>query len=140
MEILKNIEGIEELEKNILSVYDYDSYSLNDLLCKFFTKINECVLIGNTSLDFLTYLKSEGVPKEVAKILNNWVTDGTMSRIINQELFQELNNKIDFKTRVEVVEYKPNIPKENTVYFIKGQGLIDNPNLNCLKMKLVKED
>lgn len=92
---------IEELKPanlncNIFSIYDYDCESLQELLCLFFTKINECIKLTNGSVDLVNWLVSEGLSKEVAEKLKIWLEDGTLSKIINNEIFNELNQKIDF--------------------------------------------
>lgn len=80
---------IEKLENNILindkikSVYNFNEYSIQDLLCKFFQKINETVDISNNALDFLNYLKNEGLPQEVIKELDIMYKDGRLTELID---------------------------------------------------------
>lgn len=84
-----------DLNCNIFSVYDYDGLTMQELLCQFFTKINECIDVSNEALNFLTWLKEIGIKEEVALFLNTLLENGTIKEIINKEIFQELNNKID---------------------------------------------
>ena len=65
------------------SVYDYNELSLQELLSKFFNKINECVELSNKSFSFLEWLKSEGVPTEVIKEINLMYSDGRLTELIN---------------------------------------------------------
>lgn len=83
------------LNCNIFSVYDYDGLTMQELLCQFFTKINECIEVSNNSLSFLEWLKSIGLKEEVAIYLDKMVTDGTLNNIINHSIFNELSSKIE---------------------------------------------
>lgn len=90
---------INKLEKcdlncNVFSVYDYDGLSMQELLCQFFTKINECIEVSNESLSFLGWLKSVGLKTEVASQINELIESGELKTLINETIFNELNNKI----------------------------------------------
>lgn len=80
-------------------IYDMEDYTINDLLCSFFKKINECIDLSNESFNYLEWLKNEGLENETSIILNNWLEDGTLEELINinkfNELSTELTNKID---------------------------------------------
>lgn len=67
-------------------VYD-DSLSFQELLYKVICKINEIIPEVN-SID-------EKIDESVEQILNEMIADGTIADLINQELFGDLNNKID---------------------------------------------
>ena len=84
----------EDLNCNIFSCYDYDGLSLQELLCQFYTRINECIEVSNYALHLTDWLVNEGLSQEVAKKLQEWLDDGTISDIINKELFGELNAKV----------------------------------------------
>ena len=84
-----------DLNCNIFDVYDYDGLSMQELLCQFFTKINECVEFSNSTLDLCEWLVNEGLNLEVATKLTTWLNDGTLENIINVSLFENLNKKID---------------------------------------------
>lgn len=85
----------QDLNCNIFSVYDYNDFSIQELLCTFFEKINECVDISNATFKLAEWLVSVGLKQEVAITLNKWLADGTLKEIINEEIFSDLNNKID---------------------------------------------
>lgn len=85
----------QDLHCNIFSVYDYDSVSIQELLCLFFTKINQCIEISNYTLELAEWLVNQGLKEEVAKKLELWLVDGTLAEIINETIFKELNEKID---------------------------------------------
>lgn len=84
-----------DLNCNVFSVYDYNGLSMQELLSQFFTKINECIDVSNESKTFLEWLKVFGVKDEIIKLINEMNSNGTMATIINEQLFNELNNKIN---------------------------------------------
>lgn len=94
---MKSIEQLrkKDLNCNIFSVYDYDGLTITELLCQFFTKINECIVISNETIDLAKWLVNEGLEIEVAKKLVMWLEDGTLENIINVNLFNSLNEKIN---------------------------------------------
>lgn len=139
IEKLGIMEGsISSLKREIFSVYSYEEEELQELLCRFFQKINECVNISNKTLEIMKWVETEGLPKEVIKVLEKWLSDGTFKNIINEELFEELNNLIKSKTRIEVTDIAPSIPKQNVVYFVTGEGMNGVVPTQGLQMKLVK--
>lgn len=80
---------IEKLSNNVLindsvkSVYNFNEYSIQDLLSKFFEKINDCVETSNKALSFLEWLKKEGLPNEVIKELENMYQNGKLTELID---------------------------------------------------------
>lgn len=90
----------QDLNCNIFSVYDYDGFSIQELLCVFFEKINECVEIANATFKLAEWLVSVGLAQEVAKKLEIWLADGTLSTIINETIFKELNDKVNNNTNL----------------------------------------
>lgn len=96
MNLSKKLEELKpyQLNCNVFDVYSYDGLSMQDLLCQFFTKINECVDVSNGTLDLANWLVNEGLSEEVAKKLVIWLEDGTLENIINVNLFSSLNDKI----------------------------------------------
>lgn len=83
------------LNCNIFSVYDYDCLSMQELLCTFFEKINQCVDISNKTVVLVDWLVSQGLSVEVAEKLDTWLKDGTLEQIINTKAFGKLENKIN---------------------------------------------
>lgn len=96
MDLNKRLEELKpyQLNCNIFSVYDYDGLTMQELLCQFFTKINECVNVSNETLNLAEWLVNEGLEKEVVKKLMVWMNDGTLENLINVNLFKTLNDKI----------------------------------------------
>lgn len=119
MDLEKKLEQIKpyQLNCNVFSVYDFpDTYSMQELLNKFFDTINNCVELCNNVLDLAKWLVTIGLEQEVAKKLQQWLEDGTLARIINEELFADLNKKIDdnFNTLDgKITENKNSIGKIN---------------------------
>ena len=99
---------INNLEIN--SIYDFDNaFSINELLCKFWEKIEETINISNESIDLLNWIKEEGVPTEVEKIITELVEDGTIEQMINVNKIEELRtlitNKItDVNEQIEEIQ------------------------------------
>lgn len=94
---------IEKIEKqhlacNVFSSYDYGSLTLQELLCQFFTKINECIETTNNTSEITKWLVDSGIKKEVANKINEWVNDGTIDNIINNKVFNELNTSVNTNT------------------------------------------
>ena len=89
--MIKHLQGLE-----INSIYDFDNaFSINELLCKFWEKIEETINISNESIDILNWLKEEGVPTEVEKIITELVEDGTFERMINIDKIEKLRKQLD---------------------------------------------
>ena len=85
----------------INTVYDFNDFTINELLCKLAQKMDEVITQSNESFNYLDWLKGQGLSDEVIKILSEWKEDGTLETLINQNIFNGLNTKIDnFKTEV----------------------------------------
>lgn len=90
---------IKKLNRNLIdfqstSVYDFNELTLQDLLSKFFDKINNCIDVSNQALSFLEWLKEEGLPIEVQKEIEKMYLDGRLTEIINK-LADNVNEKVD---------------------------------------------
>ena len=85
----------------INSVYDLNDFTLNELICKLAQKMDEVITQSNESFNYLYWLKGQGLSDEVIKIMLKWKEDGTLETLINENIFNELNTKIDdFKVDV----------------------------------------
>ena len=85
----------------INSVYDFNDFTLNELICKLAQKMDEVITQSNESFNYLDWLKGEGLSDEVIKIMLEWKENGTLETLINENIFNELNTKIDnFQTDV----------------------------------------
>lgn len=118
---MKNIEQLKSnypLNYEIFSVYDYSEESIQEVLCKFFTKINECVDQSNDMYELADWLVNEGLSIEVTKKLDMWLADGTLGNLINKVLLKEINDKINLvDNKVTTVDNKVTI-LENTRYAV----------------------
>lgn len=84
---------INKLENAIYSdmlptVYDYKAMTLQELLCDFFTKINECIEDTNEATKIVVWIKDK-VPQEVYKIIDEMYKDGTLANLINTKIFED---------------------------------------------------
>ena len=86
------IKGITE--DIIKRVYDFSEMTNEELKCKFFQKLEECIDLCNNSADVLDWLKNEGLENEVNEILNVWKEDGTLKEIINNYILVDIKNEI----------------------------------------------
>ena len=85
----------------INSVYHFNDYTLNELICKLAQKMDEVITQANESFNYLDWLKGQGLSDEVIKIMLEWKEDGTLETLINENIFNGLNTKIDnFQTDV----------------------------------------
>ena len=86
------IKGITE---DILrKVYSFTEMTDEELRCKFFQKLQECIELCNNTNDILQWLKNEGLGKEVNELLTQWEQDGTLSKLINVDLFNNLKSEL----------------------------------------------
>ena len=100
----------------INSVYDFNDFTLNELICKLAQKMNEVITQSNESFNYLDWLKGEGLSDEVIELMLEWKENGTLETLINQNVLNGLNNKIDevntqlsnFNQEVEENYYKKN--------------------------------
>ena len=86
------IEGITE---NILKVvYDFSDMTNEELRCKFFEKLKECIDLCNNTAEIMEWIKNEGIETKVNEILNVWKDDGTLKEIINNYILINLKNEL----------------------------------------------
>ena len=79
----------------IKSVYDFNDYTLNELMCKLAQKMDEVITQSNESFSYLDWLKGQGLSDEVINVLTEWKDNGTIDVIINGHVFNEINNSIN---------------------------------------------
>lgn len=101
------IRGISE---DILRrVYDFSEMTDEELRCKFFQKLQECIELCNNTSDIVEWLKNEGLEKEVKDLLTLWLEDGTLKEMINSNVIDtvkgELKEEIDdIKVEIEAIK------------------------------------
>ena len=87
--MINHLKGLE-----INSIYDFDNaFSINELLCKFWEKIEETINISNESIDILNWIKNTGLSNETKLILEEWHNNGTLTQLINIEKFNEMKKE-----------------------------------------------
>lgn len=107
MKTLEQIKSnmIQTLEPSFLkcnssiSVYDFNAFTVQELICQLFTKMNEVISQCNTYTglvtDVLNWIQNEGLKDEVNRVLETWKNDGTIDNIINHNIFNSLNSEIE---------------------------------------------
>lgn len=88
-------------------VYGFSEMTNEELRCKFFQKLQECIDLCNNTSGILEWIKSEGLENKVNELMELWKDDGTLEEIINNyifinlknEILSELNNKINFNLK-----------------------------------------
>ena len=86
------IKGISE---DILRrVYDFSDMTNEELRCKFFQKLQECIELCNNTSDILDWLKNVGLEKEVNELLKTWKEDGTLENLINIDKLNALKTEL----------------------------------------------
>lgn len=89
--MIKHLKGLE-----INTIYDFDNaFSINELLCKFWEKIEETINISNESIDILNWIKEQALTKEVETLITKLVEDGTIEQMINIDKIEELKNNLE---------------------------------------------
>ena len=79
----------------INSVYDFNDFTLNELICKLAQKMDEVITQSNESFNYLDWLKGQGLSDEVIKIMTDWIDNGIFDKIINKNIFNELSTKVE---------------------------------------------
>lgn len=122
---IKNLKSTD-LNCNVFDVYSYDGLSMQELLCQFFTKINECIKVSNETIDLASWLVNEGLKIEVANKLVLWLEDGTLENVINVNLFNTLHTKIESieMDKDGYVSVKSFVCDDGE--YVKGDGLHDD--------------
>lgn len=89
------------------SVYNFNELTLQELLSKFFSKINETVDTVNKAYEFWKWVQEQGISEETKKIINQMYQDGRLTEIINQ-----LANDV----KGQVQEIKTDLTNHKTEY------------------------
>lgn len=98
------------LDKLVTQVYDFDSLTTDELMCKFTQKINiiiehfnyldkQCQNNNENVKLKLEYLLGQGLEEQVAKRLLELINNGTLGKLINETLLKEINEKLDNNTK-----------------------------------------
>ena len=76
-------------------VYGYDDYTQLEINSKLIQKMDEVIDNCNNAYEYIEWLKEQGLSDEVINTLLAWKEDGTLETIINQNVFNDLNTKVD---------------------------------------------
>ena len=115
-----------DLNCNIFSCYDYNDYSLQELLCTFYTKINECVDLSNQTFDLAKWLVNQGLREQVAETMKAWWSEGRFGEIFTQDVLSGIDKRIEKnKTDIEA---------------IKEDLLTHNPDITMIKPTMSNDE
>lgn len=136
------IQNITDLKKSLteISVYDLDVYTSLELYYNIARKLNEVIselsrfegVVSDEVIkqnEALVYLLGEGLTTEVIKKINQMVADGTMDTIINHNVFNKINDRIN-DISVNVINFNAkgdgatlnNTAIQNTIDFVSSLG------------------
>lgn len=86
---------INNINQDVINkVYKFSDMTNEELRCKFFQKLQECIDLCNNSSDILEWIKSEGLENKVNELMELWKDDGTLEEIINNYILITLKNEI----------------------------------------------
>lgn len=132
------------------SVYPYNGYTINEVLCQFFDAINKGIVVINDYTkwvdELLNWIKAEGLESEVVQAINKIIENGTLENIINNEIFYDLQNKIDSTTDdIEkglrplnvVLKDRINVESDDTARLQRTINDMKNGQALCLPVGLV---
>lgn len=122
------IKGIAE---DILKkVYDFSEMTNEELRCKFFQKLQECIELCNNSADILEWVKNEGLESEVNELMNLWKDDGTLKEIINTYMYNNLKKEIISELNFSLKSFS------NLLLISGGNAIIDPKTSKCFMVSL----
>lgn len=96
------IKGI--CEDVLRRVYDFSEMTNEELRCKFFQKLEECIALCNSTAELVNWIKNEGLENVANEILGSWKDDGTLDEILNVEKFNNLKTELLAKIEENVTE------------------------------------
>lgn len=81
-------------QDTLYKVYDFSDMTNEELRCKFFQKLEECINLCNNSSEILEWIKNEEFENKVNEKLELWKDDGTLKEILNNYILTNLKNEI----------------------------------------------
>src|SRR5690606_36070046 len=82
-------------------IWEYEK-TLHDSLEEIENVLNEYINVIDGKIELIDHVIGEGFNDRIEILLREWVNDGTLNHIINEEIFNELNNDIiNFKNEVK---------------------------------------
>lgn len=76
-------------------VYGADDYTQQEINAKLIQKMDEVIENCNNAFEYVDWLKEQKIPDEVQNIISAMVEDGTLKKIINTELLEELRTELN---------------------------------------------
>ena len=133
-------------------VYGYDDYTQLEINSKLIQKIDEVIDECNSAIEFVDWLKEQGVPDEVQTIIDVMLEDGTLENLINVEKInrieteltndiETINSQMDNNTKTRIAkdinssDYIANTQIDVEFYKMKQTQLFSK----CIR-KLIKGD
>lgn len=86
---------------DLITVEHMGCYTTLELLMMVVKKLNEVITESNRLND----LFGDGLIEDIRKVLMEWLDDGTISKVINEEVFKQLNLRIGNKANIEEYKY-----------------------------------
>lgn len=125
-----------DLNCSVFNSYDFDDcMSLNELLCRFFTKINECIEASNKALTLMEWLKEVGLKEEVVNLLTQWKDDGTLTELISEQLMTEIKQNIVNNQRAIAELQAKDMEHENLINGLQEKDAEINSEIESLKQR-----
>lgn len=94
--------------------YNSIGNSLQELMCRFTQKINECVDVSIDTYKLAEWLKNEGLDQEVSEKIDEMIKDGTIENILNDKMFKKILEKFTNDIDIIKVEVGKKADKEST--------------------------
>ena len=76
-------------------VYDLEDYTQLEINSKLIQKMDEVIDECNNAIEFVEWLKEQGVADEVQNILFTWKEDGTLKNLSNKKEIDNLRNELN---------------------------------------------
>ena len=112
------------------SVYPYNGYTINEVLCQFFDAINKGIVVINDYTkwvdELMDWIKAEGLENEVKQALDKMINDGVFDNIINMDIFGDLNERINYNSKSIDTEIDVTNVKKYKLENCVGDGVTDN--------------
>lgn len=125
-----------DLNCSVFNSYDFDDcMSLNELLCRFYTKINECIEASNKSLTLMEWLYEVGLRDEVVKLLTEWKNDGTLAELISDQILTEINQNIANNQRAITELQNKDTEHDTLINELKEKDTQLDEEIEALKQK-----
>lgn len=111
---------INKFNQDVLNkVYKFSEMTNEELRCKFFQKLEECIELCNNSAEIIEWLKNEELENEVNKLLELWKSDGTLENLINNYIYNDLKKEILSELNFSVKSFS------NLKFIFEGNAIIE---------------